>query len=112
MKKQIAIVLSIIFLLGVFACGVPNGMDKRTYENGKNAIEIVQNYNKGLVSKDVACDRLKSIEKALDKLDITDASAKSKNSLVCTIIGLLYVQVWCDNDTSDTIKQLKDLGIK
>ena len=97
----------------LLACGIPKGMDKKTYETGKDALTVVENYNKGLITKEVASDRIKSMANSLEKLELSDSEAKSKNGLLQSQLFLLSIVISTDGDIYGTVEEIKEtLGLK
>ena len=114
--KRFGIIFICIILASAFvACGsvIPQGMDKKTYEIGKNALEVAENYDKGLISKDEAYERINTMANRLEKLNLDDATAQRKNGVIQAVVKLLAIQIRFDSDYYDTIDDLKEyLGLK
>lgn len=72
MKKILTVLVLAVLMLAACGNAIPKDMDKTTYERGKDALEIMDSYNKGKLSRDEANDRLNSIYKALDKLEFDE----------------------------------------
>lgn len=73
MKKYFAIIvltLCAVFTLAACSSKVPENMHEDTYKYGKSALEIMDNYNSGKISKDDAYDRLESLVNALKGIKI------------------------------------------
>ena len=109
MKKLIAILLLTIFALS--ACGdkIPDHMGKTTYERGKDALEIMDNYNKGKLSKEDAEDRLDSIFKNLDKLEFDEDHyyEEIKNTGVKVSIQSFKYAIFSKGDTYSVADELR-----
>lgn len=106
MKRAITVILAVTMLLSLLACGIPAGMDEETYNAGKDALEVMQNYNKGLMSDDAAYKRIDVLYKRLDNLKFNDFDKDQKNTRV--LLCLLEFKI-AINGKGDTFKCADDL---
>ncbi len=103
-------ILTVILMILLTACGskVPEGMSERGYEIGKNALEVVTDYNNGDLTKDEA---LKRIDEYVDRLSkLTDQSGDYYKDLSLSVqLDAFRLAVVNGTDTfgfEDTIKEI------
>lgn len=76
MKKFIIVFLIIAMIFSLAACGkksdVPEGWDPKLYEYAKAAYELVRDYNTGKISKADARERVETINKNVEALQVVD----------------------------------------
>ena len=118
------VVLTIcVMLSGCSKSGKPKDMDEETYEAGKRAVEIVQDFLDAKITVQEAYDKLGIIHDRLDGLEFdgkNQSIAKSKNLSIeakITSLSVFLLNHKISNGSlkyiSENLKELKDyLGLK
>ena len=112
MKKALSVILAVT-LLFLTACGggIPKGMNKETYQAGKDALEIMQNYNSGKISKEDAKDRISVLRNRLEKLELSGTEDISNTSIEL-ILQSFSINLDAKGDTFKDADKLKEkLGL-
>ena len=121
--KRIVTALMVVLAICVTLSGCsksdkPKDMDEETYEIGKRAVEIVQDFLDAKITAQEAMDKLDVMYDRLDSLEFdgkTQSIAKSKNlSMSGKIIGLKVSLIGGSvKYISEALKELKEeLGLK
>ena len=67
MKRMIAVLLSLVMMLSLCACGkTPAEMTKETFKQGKNALEVMDQYLAGKIDAPKAEEKLAVIQAAVE----------------------------------------------
>lgn len=67
MKRIISVLLIAAMSLSLCACGaVPDGMDRKTYKYGKEALAVMDDYLAEKISDTEACEKLDEIRQNMD----------------------------------------------
>lgn len=106
-----ALALCVCLLAG--CGGKPKSMDQETYDLGKEAISVVESYQKGSLGKSAAYDKLDGI---YDDLNSHRASAEgnSKHLSVSIYVSSLKddldpkLEGYGEDDMDETLQKLKD----
>lgn len=107
MKRLIAImVLAVMVLTGCGGGGIPEGMDQKTYDLGKDALKVMQEYRDDKMDPEEAHDRLDQIYNDLAALKLKD-EADTQNVSVMTDITSASVQILDEKSVIDEIDSLK-----
>ena len=126
MKRTLTILMTIVICITLSACsksGKPKDMDKETYEIGKRAVEIVQDFLDAKITAQEAYDKLDVMRDRLDGLEFDGKDqrmADAKNSLIRSKISRLSISLLNQKTTggslkyvSEDLKELKEeLGLK
>lgn len=118
MKKFIIVFLIIAMIFSLAACGkksdVPEGWDPKLYEYAKAAYELVRDYNTGKISKADVRERVETIHKNVEALQVVDDDpyhvSNSTKQLVLKM-ALLSFEMALDygGSTVDNEQNLKDI---
>lgn len=106
-----ALVLCVCLLTG--CSGKPRSMDQETYDLGKEAISVVESYQKGSLGKSAAYDKLDGI---YDDLNAHRASAEGNNRHLSVSVYVSSLKDDLDpklegygkDDMDETLQKLKD----
>lgn len=91
MKRFLACILAVVFLLCCTGCGngIPEGFTEEVYEVGKNILDTVDSYLDGEFNDDEAEEK---IERFYDILDTYEAKYENDNK---TSTNILSLQSFC-----------------
>ena len=121
--KRIVMVLMVVLVVCVMlsACR-PSGMDDKTYNLGKDAVELAQDFLDGKLPMDEAKDKMDDIRDELNDLDFREETEHKKrhhNSMVeAEVSGIViamngHSDYEVQKDVEKALKDLKDyLGLK
>ena len=118
MKKFIIVFLIIAMLFSLAACGkksdVPEGWDPKLYEYAKAAYELVRDYNTGKISKADARERVETINKNVEALQVVDddphhVSNSVKKLGITTALLSFTMRLDYGGTTVDVEESLKNL---
>lgn len=115
MKKKIAIFLFTVLIASTLvACNSkPDDMDEDTYELGKKAVNVMDEYFDGEISSEEADEQLSTISDRLDDLDSDNSIYNLTNSEVVLDISMFSLSMSmsdnegmqdCYNDLSDMLE--------
>lgn len=109
MKKTIIVSIVLLTLIMTACSSAPSGMNKETYDKGKEAVDIVEKYNTGDITSDEAVEKLEALEYYLEDLDV-EYHEETNNDIVAMTIGdlALDIDAWPENIHSD-LADLKEL---
>lgn len=121
MKRKLLIML-LLLTMTLSACR-PSGMDDKTYNLGKDAVELAQDFLDGKLPMDEAKDKMDDIRDELNDLDFREETEHKKrhhNSMVeAEVSGIviamngLHSGYEVQKDVEKALKDLKDyLGLK
>lgn len=83
MRKTILLMLAVLVLLCSCGSKVPDGFSERGYEIGKNALEVVTDYNTGNLTKD---ETIEKVDEYVDRLSkLTDQSDQYHKDLSISV---------------------------
>lgn len=118
MKKFIIVFLIIAMIFSLAACGkksdVPEGWDPQLYEYAKAAYELVRDYNTGKISKADARERVETINKNVEDLQVVDndpyhVSNSVKKLGITTALFSFTMSLDYGGSTVDPEQHLKDI---
>ena len=122
--KRIVTALIVVLAICVTLSGCrPSGMDDKTYNLGKEAVELAQDFLDGKLPMDEAKDKMDDIRDELNDLDFKEETERKKrhhNSMVeAEVSGIviaingLHSDYEVQKDVEKALKDLKDyLGLK
>ena len=116
MKKLLSIILVFVLIFVFVACGkkLPDGFDQALYDYAKAAYELVRDYNTGKISKADVRERVETIKKNVEALQVVDNDpyhvSNSTKQLVLKM-ALLSFEMALDygGSTVDNEQSLKDI---
>lgn len=102
--RKIFILLFVVLLVG---CGItyPTGYDKDTYENTREAVRIMKQYNGGDLEKDITKSQLLTISNKLNKIESKENNWK-KSVVRVNIIEFIY-KMEKDGDTEIIVEKIE-----
>ena len=101
MKKIIPVLILLIILSG--CSKIPAGMDKRTYEAGSSALEVIHKYNTADITFSEAEERIKLLYNRVNSLDLEGDEEDSN-----LIIKIQLMAFIAGQDPYDIENSLKD----
>ena len=122
MKRMLTVLMTIVICITLSACR-PSGMDNKTYNLGKDAVELTQDFLDGKLPMDEAKDKMDDIRDELNDLDFKEETEHKKrhhNTMVeAEVSGIiiamngLHSDYEVQKDVEKALKDLKDyLGLK
>lgn len=107
MKRKIAILLTCGLVLLSSCSRKPDGMSNDTYDLGKKALEIIEEYKKAEISAEEAREQLDIVYDRLHSLEL-DSSESVKNLAIALDITKLKVAVITSEDLNECIEDLEE----
>lgn len=115
MKKSVlAIIALAVLALTLVGCGggMPSDIDKDTYNLGKDALTVLEEYRDDKMSDTEATDRLDEIEAGLKKVKPKE-EYEQKNFSIQVTVSAAKTQISLGESVIDQIKDLRtDLGME
>lgn len=124
MKKFLSVILALVLILSMAACGksakLPDGFDQTLYDYATAAYELVRDYNLGKIDKAAAKERAETISKNVDSLKVPENNTELSDetfkisyeikqlSIVIDLRSFSY-KVVSNSSTVDIEKSLKEL---
>lgn len=109
MKKKIIPLLLCGLTLLTACSGKPEGMDEETYDLGKKALDIMEDYCDAEISADETYERLDIVYERLQTLELEEASMESAKNLAISLdITKLKVAVATAEDINECIADLEE----
>lgn len=114
MKKIVlSLVIVLAFILAGCGGGIPDGMDQQTYELGKKAVKVMEEYRDNKMDPEEANQRLDEISDELKALKFKDDDAEIANGSVQADVLAATVQTMEEKSVIDELGSLKKtLGIE
>lgn len=109
MKKSvltIVVLATLIFTLGGCGGGMPSDIDKDTYNLGKDALTVLEEYRDDKMSDTEATDRLKVLQEKVEKVKPKE-EYDQKNFDVQIAISTAQTQIMLGESVIDQIQDLK-----
>ena len=105
--KNISIILLAVMVMAMVSACKPSGMAQETYDTGLKALEVMEQYNKGELTDDVAQDRIDSLIEHLEGIETSDIKSDHENEMVKLIMQSFSISVSAGGDTFANEQDLK-----
>ena len=116
MKRLTAIILLLVILLALCACGKPDNISNEAYTLGQKAVQIADDYLDFKISQDEAIEQMSEISKRFDTIPgdgESDVLVKLNFSTLNLSIAFVDTKSFDDGKVKDARNSLADtLGMR